>query len=205
LLGHNTRLVAWPWVEGTHSWIEPTAFSVLALKAAGFGGHGRTREGIAMLVDRQLPTGGCNYGNTSVMGHQLRPQVQLTSLAVLALAGEASAVDTLPRSLAYLRRHLTPQTTPVSLAWGLQALSAHRSTPRDAPLWLARAANRELNEPLPSTHRLALLALAAAGPVSPWLPAAHGRSQGFGDVQRHPAVGSCPGRVVIRSQEDSIS
>src|SRR5688572_23211220 len=34
-LGHDTTLVAWPWCEGTHSWLEPTAFFVLALKAAG--------------------------------------------------------------------------------------------------------------------------------------------------------------------------
>jgi len=205
LLGHDTRLVAWPWVEGTHAWIEPTALSVLALKAAGFGGHGRTREGIAMLVDRQLPTGGCNYGNTSVMGHQLRPQLQPTAIALLALAGEVSAAETLPRSLAYLRGHLTRQTTAVSLAWGLQALAAYRSTPRDAPEWLARAANRELNEPLPSTHRLALLALAAAGPASPWSGAARGQSQGLGAAPRHRAVGRRPGRAVTHFQEDPLS
>ena len=33
--GHDTTIIGWPWVQGTHSWIEPTAISVLALKHAG--------------------------------------------------------------------------------------------------------------------------------------------------------------------------
>ena len=34
-LGHDSTLIGWPWVEGTHSWIEPTAWAVLALKSVG--------------------------------------------------------------------------------------------------------------------------------------------------------------------------
>jgi len=63
-LGHDTMLVGWPWVNGTHSWIEPTALHVLALKSTGREDHQRTREAVKLLLDRQLPTGGCNYGNT---------------------------------------------------------------------------------------------------------------------------------------------
>src|SRR5262245_47098669 len=33
--GHNTQLVGWAYAEQTHSWVEPTALAVLALKAAG--------------------------------------------------------------------------------------------------------------------------------------------------------------------------
>ncbi len=31
-LGHDPTLVGWPWVESTHSWQEPTCWSVLALR-----------------------------------------------------------------------------------------------------------------------------------------------------------------------------
>jgi hypothetical protein len=31
--GHDTTLVGWPWIEGTHSWVEPTAFNILALNS----------------------------------------------------------------------------------------------------------------------------------------------------------------------------
>src|SRR5436305_465287 len=29
--GHDTTLIGWPWIEETHSWVEPTALQVLAL------------------------------------------------------------------------------------------------------------------------------------------------------------------------------
>src|SRR5207237_7611442 len=35
--GHNTELVGWAYAEQTHSWVEPTAFGVLALKAVSKG------------------------------------------------------------------------------------------------------------------------------------------------------------------------
>ncbi len=89
-MGHDTTLVGWPWVEETHSWLEPTAMQVLALKAVGQGNHPRTREAIRLLIDRLLPDGGCNYGNTVVMDQVLRPHLQPTGLAMLALAGESN-------------------------------------------------------------------------------------------------------------------
>ena len=31
--GHDTAIKGWPWIEDTHSWIEPTALAILALRA----------------------------------------------------------------------------------------------------------------------------------------------------------------------------
>ena len=87
-LGHDSTLIGWPWVEGTHSWIEPTAWAVLALKSAGLSQHPRTREAIRLLIDRLLPDGGCNFGNTVVLGQQLLPHLQSSGICLLALAGE---------------------------------------------------------------------------------------------------------------------
>ena len=42
--GHDTQIVAWSYAEHTHSWIEPTALHVVALKSAGRAGHERTRD-----------------------------------------------------------------------------------------------------------------------------------------------------------------
>jgi hypothetical protein len=39
IIGHDATLVGWPWVMGTHSWVEPTALDVMALKANGRGEH----------------------------------------------------------------------------------------------------------------------------------------------------------------------
>ncbi len=95
--GHDTTIIGWPWVQGTHSWIEPTAISVLALKHAGLVDHPRTREGVRLLVDRLLRSGGCNYGNTIIFGQQLRPHLQPTGLTLLALAGERGVAANRPR------------------------------------------------------------------------------------------------------------
>ena len=29
--GHDPSLIGWPWVPGTHSWLEPTAMAIWAL------------------------------------------------------------------------------------------------------------------------------------------------------------------------------
>jgi len=86
VVGHDPTLVGWPWVEGTHSWVEPTAMAILALDRERLGNHPRVAEGIGVVLNRALARGGWNYGNTSVFGRQLRPQPGPTGLALLALA-----------------------------------------------------------------------------------------------------------------------
>ena len=162
-MGHNTQLVGWSWAEGTHSWIEPTAFHVLALKATGRGEHPRTREAVTLLLDRQLPSGGCNYGNTMVLGQMLRPHVQPTGIALLALAREQDQGNRIAKSVAWLRKALSKETTPTSLAWALLGLAAHGVKLPSAAEWLETAAQRIQSHDV-SPHKLSLLALAAGGP-----------------------------------------
>jgi hypothetical protein len=183
-MGHNTQLVAWSWADKTHSWIEPTALHVLALKKSGLATHARVREGVTLLLDRLLPSGGCNYGNTVVLGQTLRPHVQPTGLAMLALAGESPQstvqspksaaenstresgsgtrdfADRIHRSLAYLSRSLVPPMTATSLAWALLGLRAHGiNVPAAAELLAAAYARVQSHDRSP--HKLALLALEA--------------------------------------------
>jgi hypothetical protein len=160
--GHNTELVGWAYAEGTHSWIEPTAFAVLALKAAGRQYEAASREGIAVLVDRQLPGGGLNYGNTYVLGQLIRPHIQPTGIGLLPLAGEDDPSGRITKSVAWLRRSIGPQTTPTSLAWAVLGLTAHNAKPPEADHWLEAAAQRVISRDQ-SPHKLALLALAAKG------------------------------------------
>jgi hypothetical protein len=160
--GHDVRLVGWSYAEGTHSWIEPTAISVAALKAAGHSDHPRTREGVKLLIDRQLAGGGCNYGNTMVLGQTLRPHVQPTGLTLVALAGESDPSGRVAKSCAWLAQSLGPKSTPVSLAWGLLGLAAQGQPHPEAEAWLSAAGERVLARDR-SPHKLALLALAAKG------------------------------------------
>jgi hypothetical protein len=142
LIGHDTALQGWPWVVGTHSWVEPTAINLLALRSAGQANHPRAREAVKLLLDRQLPEGGWNYGNTTVLGHVLRPHVQPTGLALAALAGEKGIRSTVQPSLDYLRRVLSDRTATASLCYALLGLSEHDIWPEKADGWLASAWRR---------------------------------------------------------------
>ena len=164
--GHDPTIQAWPWTEQTQSWVQPTAMHLLALKRSGLAAHPRCREAVAMLLDRMLPDGGWNYGNTVVLGATLRPQVEPTGLALAALSGEPSAAAHVQKSLRYLERSLNERTTAMSLCCGLLGGAAHGWRPPSAGDWLEAAYHRTIRRDA-SPHRLALLVLAASKPC-PW-------------------------------------
>jgi len=164
--GHNTMLAAWPWVEGTHSWVEPSALFTVAFKAVNMHDHPRTREAVTLLIDRILPDGGCNYGNTAVLGQLLRPHVQPSGIAMLALRDEIDMNRRIALTLDYLAKSVSSETTSASLAWALLGLAAHDRYPDNADKLLAVAFERTMKRDK-SPHRVALLALAALGTKSP--------------------------------------
>jgi hypothetical protein len=160
--GHDGMLVGWPWALETHSWQEPTAWSVLALKSLDLADHPRTREGVRLLIDRLLPNGGCNYGNTYVLGQRLRAHVEPSGLTLVALAGETADDPRIPATIGYVASALSDHTTPISLSYGLLGLTAHHRTPASADAWLEAAYTRAIKRE-PSALTIALLVLAAQG------------------------------------------
>jgi hypothetical protein len=159
IVGHDTTLVGWPWIDQTHSWLEPTAMAVLALRRAGLGQHPRVLEGYRLIRDRAIVTGGWNYGNKSAFGHALRPQPAPTGLALLALAGRDARTPTIIQAIDYLRATLPGIRASASLGWGLLGLRAWDSEPEAADGWLAEAYARVGGRP-DAAPRLALLLLA---------------------------------------------
>ena len=141
--GHDPRIPGWPWVEGTHSWLEPTAMAVLALRRAGHAEHPRTLDGLRLIRDRAIRTGGWNYGNSTVFGADLRPHPAPTGLALLALAqiddAESMIVE---RSCDYLETLLPTTHAPQSLCFGTLALAAWGRRPSAADDWLLAAHDR---------------------------------------------------------------
>lgn len=170
-IGHDPTILGWSWAAETHSWLEPTAMFVVALKAAGLSDHSRTREGVRLVTDRLLPEGGCNFGSTVILGQATLPQVQSTGLAMLALADEDHSDPRVERSLQYLENNLGPETSTASLAYGAIGLTIHRRRPPQAKAWLAHAFEREFSRG-PSPYKLALIALASDADLS-WLPTRH--------------------------------
>ena len=169
-LGHDSTLVGWPWVTTTHSWVEPTALSVMALKVAGHADHPRTREAVRLLLDRTLHEGGLNYGNTTVLGQELRPHVQPTGISLVALAGENTGQEQVARSALFLEQNLSASTTTASLCWAVLGLAAQGRPLAEADRWLRAAAERTLRRG-PSPYKLALLLLAATSDRRLLLPA----------------------------------
>jgi hypothetical protein len=113
-----------------------------------------------LLVDRLLDIGGCNYGNTFVLGQRLRPHIEPTGITLVALADESIDDPRIQRSCKYLESALTAETPPISLGYGLLGLIAHRPITDTMSERLA-GAYRNMNQVDPSPVALALLSLAA--------------------------------------------
>ncbi len=148
----------------THSWLEPTALAILALGRSGLGKHPRVHEGLRLLRDRALPSGGWNFGNKATFGRELRPQPAPTGLALLTLAmtpGEPRS-PLVDRAIRYLNATLPRLRAAMSLGWGLLGLRAWCAVPGDADRWLVKAYHHALGRP-DTAPRLAHLLLAAGG------------------------------------------
>jgi hypothetical protein len=160
-VGHDTTIVGWPWVADTHSWLEPTALTVLALRHGGKADHPRVGEGLRLIRDRAIATGGWNYGNNVAFGRDLRPQPAPTGLALLALSGPGGRrTEIVERATRYLRGALAETRATHSLCWGVLGLRAWGCCPGAVDGWLSRAFEQPLSRH-DSSLRSAHLLLAA--------------------------------------------
>jgi len=112
----------WGWVPDTVSWVIPTSFAIIALEQARHlpgTDTPRLRDRVAlgreMLLDRACPTGGWNAGNGVVYGVALKPHIDATATALLALQGwqEHSQVQD---ALCYLAAEAPKCPSPYSVA-----------------------------------------------------------------------------------------
>lgn len=161
--GHDPSLQGWSWIDATHSWVEPTGLAVIALKITGFGDHARVKEGVRLLLDRQLPGGGWNYGNTKTFGQELFPFPESTGLALNALCGLAPQ-EQIQKSLDYLTSRLQGVRTPLALGWGLLGLASWGAKPAGAQAWISECLERQKRYGPYDTASLALLLVASMAP-----------------------------------------
>jgi uncharacterized protein (DUF362 family) len=159
----DLSLVGWPWAAANFGWVEPTAWAVLALRAAGLDAHPRARTGLKLLLDRAFDSGGANYGNRVVLGTATEPIPGPSALMLLAVQGTAEhpRVDA---SVGYMRVHAAKATDLEHLAWARIALGVHDGDTATRELLpeldaRIRALAADANT---SPHRLALAALAVA-------------------------------------------
>lgn len=114
----NAELQAWSWARGTASWVEPTAYALLSLKANGLRDHERVKVGEAFLFDRACYDGGWNYGNKEVLNVVLEPMPTNTCFALLALQDADRKHEVITKSIAYLEKELAARQSSMLLALG---------------------------------------------------------------------------------------
>jgi len=169
-IGHNTELKGWSWRSGTVSWAEPTAMAMMALEVTGQRDNPRLAEGQRLLLDRQIPGGGWNYGNTTVFGQVLHPMPESTGIVLNALRRKVPR-EAVQQSLAYLEGSLPNLKTPWSLGWALLGLGAWGARPATADDMIGICLDRQKRISSYDTSSLALLLVAAQatdGLVSLW-------------------------------------
>jgi hypothetical protein len=160
---HDPSIPGWSWIAGTHSWVEPTALAVCALRSSGLAQHKRVSDGVRLLMDRQLPKGGWNYGNTKVFGTELHPDPESTGVALQALAGLVAYQD-IRKSIDYLKAEVDHARTPIALGWGLLGLGAWGEAPKGSIGMIHQTLGRQQRYGPYDTSSLALLLLPLAAP-----------------------------------------
>ena len=144
-------LRAWPWIDGTFSWVEPTAWCVLLLKqrlARGSSADAaqRVRVGEQMLKDRACRDGGWNYGNSNVYGQDLLPYVPTTALALLALQDRRNDAVVM-RGLERLQLDTASERSVMALSLAVICLRIHGLPTAGPEEELAKLVSRRRVEP----------------------------------------------------------
>jgi hypothetical protein len=125
----DNSLQGWPWVTGTFSWVEPTAWCLLAVKRwttthPTLEAAARIEEAERLLRDRACAAGGWNYGNAQVLEHTLAPYVPTTAIALLALGAKAGDA-TIGRAVAMLEARRLTEKSGLALSLARIALARH--------------------------------------------------------------------------------
>ena len=140
VVSQDDSLRGWGWTPNTASWVEPTAFALLALDRAPkellpSNANARSRLGKSMLYNRMCPSGGWNCGNPMVYGVAGDPSIPQTVWALLALRDEPNREEQIA-SLEWLDKNISGQSSKglASLSLARICLDAYgRAWPEGAP------------------------------------------------------------------------
>lgn len=159
IFGDDPMLRGFSWTPDTFSWIEPTVYSLLLFEALGRGDDPRLAECRPLIINRAIPGGGWNYGNSVVFGTVLESDPFPTAIALLGLLDDPDrpVVET---GADYLRRIAPHTPSPVSLGWSRIALRALGDDTIDASRFADLLNTGTLAPTSPWHHAVALLAIA---------------------------------------------
>ena len=156
-------LSGWSWTAGAFSWVEPTSYSLMALKKlkrslAGTNCDERIRQGEMLIYDRMCENGGWNYGNSKVLGEALWPYPDVTAVALIALQDQTtSAVN--QKSLRVLDATMRETASGTALGWGILCLTLYNQDVQEWKEILEKSFEKTRFLDETKTVALALLAL----------------------------------------------
>jgi hypothetical protein len=123
----------WGWVSDSVSWVIPTAMAIVAVNSGRRLGLIQGREverrialASSMLWDRMCPGGGWNAGNSVVYGVPLAPNMEATSISLLAVQGNLHGPEA-DRSLCWLVA--ADCQSAYSMAWKVLSTSSTSAGP----------------------------------------------------------------------------
>jgi hypothetical protein len=125
----NPFIKGWSWTPETFSWVEPTAYSLIALKKLRphlekTKINERIEEGERLIYDRMCQGGGWNYGNSNVLGESLWPYPDVTAVALIALQDQAKREEN-QMSLRALRKMMDQTDSGLALSWSIICLNLY--------------------------------------------------------------------------------
>jgi hypothetical protein len=128
-------LSGWSWTAGAFSWVEPTSYSLMALKKlkrslVGTNCEERIRQGEMLIYDRMCENGGWNYGNSRVLGEALWPYPDVTAVALIALQDRATN-EANQMSLRALGNMMQEAASGTALGWGILCLTLYNREVRE--------------------------------------------------------------------------
>lgn len=169
----DTDKYGWPWSPGSCSWVIPTAFALVAIKQFTVchrtaASEKRIRIGVEMLLDRACVGGGWNAGNSVVYGIALKPHVEATAIALLALQDEPRS-DTIQRGLDWLWGEASTVESISSLAWSILTLFVYQQSIQNLKERLARLTEDGSGIGNNATLATAILALRCGEMIHPFL------------------------------------
>lgn len=158
--GIDSSKRGWPWFPRSSAWVAPTAMALVALERVHRSFLSvdllkRASEGKAFLLSRRCADGGWNHGSSRALGYDGPSYPETTGMALLALAGEAQAAQSINKALEHLSRCRSVE----SWSWlrmGLWAQKANASAQRpqlrihdtrDASLYLLAEASLAGRDP----------------------------------------------------------
>ncbi len=118
----------WPWSPGCFHWVEPTAYTLLALKIPEHVQEKDSKRVIEradnFLLEHACLDGGWNHGNDLCLNVHLPPLVVTSAEELVALADQKSA-DAVQKALKNLSNTIGYAGSAMSIAWTAIAQVSH--------------------------------------------------------------------------------